>query len=505
MRTTTRRMVIRTMLAFLSLSPIVFLELALRVCGYGETSLDSPLSATDRDPLVDLHSLRPLFVKNEETQQWEIPRERWNYFCPTSFPFEKQRDVFRVFALGGSTTQGQPYRTETAFPKWLQLHLQAAAPEKAIEMINVGGISYASYRVSAILDEVLQYEPDLIVLYTGHNEFLEARTYDKQLLVPSAVAPAFHRLGQLKIVTLVNYWMHRTAERSPQPRTAMPAEVDTILDQPSGMERYQRDADWKQAVETHFRLTLNKMLDRCQARSVPVVLCVPASDWLNTPPFKSEASASLSRAQQVKIQQWAERLLSTDCTIDQRRELATQILQMDEGYAMAQFVLGRIAYDSEHSKIDEARKHLSRAIADDVCPLRATPVIEQAIREQQHREGLILIDTPRLFDQWSSSGLKKPDGIPDPAWFVDHVHPTIAGHQAIGEAIYQQLVAHRRFHPESGSEHGYDELVNKHLSTLGEEYFGRAAQRLEGVKRWARQSRAFEPVSAGAESENGTR
>ncbi len=67
---------------------------------------------------------------------------------------------------------------------------------KPIEVINVGGISYASYRIAAILDEVLQHEPDLVVIYMGHNEFLEARTYDKQMLVPSTVAPAFHWLGQ---------------------------------------------------------------------------------------------------------------------------------------------------------------------------------------------------------------------------------------------------------------------------------------------------------------------
>ncbi len=128
MSTIARRNVIRMLLALLSLSPILILELALRVSRYGDQPTDLPLSATDRDPLVDLHSLRPLFVKNEATQHWEIPSQRWNYFCPTSFPVNKQRETYRVFALGGSTTQGQPYLPATAFPKWLQLHLQAAAP-----------------------------------------------------------------------------------------------------------------------------------------------------------------------------------------------------------------------------------------------------------------------------------------------------------------------------------------------------------------------------------------
>ena len=55
-------------------------------------------------------------------------------------------------------------------------------------MINCGGVSYASYRLGPILDEVLGYEPDLIMLYTGHNEFLEARTYPR-LIEPAGPAP----------------------------------------------------------------------------------------------------------------------------------------------------------------------------------------------------------------------------------------------------------------------------------------------------------------------------
>ena len=44
-------------------------------------------------------------------------------------------------------------------------------------MINAGGISYASYRVAVVIKELARYEPDLFIIYTGHNEFLEERTY----------------------------------------------------------------------------------------------------------------------------------------------------------------------------------------------------------------------------------------------------------------------------------------------------------------------------------------
>ena len=73
---------------------------------------------------------------------------------------------------------GRPYTVETAFSSWLQLFLQYADPSKKWEVVNCGGVSYASYRLVPILEEVLEnYTPDLVILYTGQNEFLEDRTY----------------------------------------------------------------------------------------------------------------------------------------------------------------------------------------------------------------------------------------------------------------------------------------------------------------------------------------
>lgn len=45
------------------------------------------------------------------------------------------------------------------------------------EVINAGGVSYASYRVAALMEELTQYQPDLFVIFSAHNEFLERRTY----------------------------------------------------------------------------------------------------------------------------------------------------------------------------------------------------------------------------------------------------------------------------------------------------------------------------------------
>jgi hypothetical protein len=71
----------------------------------------------------------------------------------------------------------------------LELELQATQPDRTWEVINCGGVSYGSWRLVAVLKEVLQYAPDLIILATGENEFLEIA------LILSEVALDCSRLG----------------------------------------------------------------------------------------------------------------------------------------------------------------------------------------------------------------------------------------------------------------------------------------------------------------------
>jgi len=148
------------------LSPLVFVELVLRF-------LVSPLPIDRTDPYVSFHSLSPLFVLDSTGERFETAPERLEYFYPQSFPAKKGTKTFRIFCLGGSTVQGRPYAVETSFTTWLKLNIDASRSERAYEVVNCGGVSYASYRLVPVMQELLKYEPDLFIIYSGHNEFLE--------------------------------------------------------------------------------------------------------------------------------------------------------------------------------------------------------------------------------------------------------------------------------------------------------------------------------------------
>lgn len=59
---------------------------------------------------------------------------------------------------------------------------------KNLEVINLGASGHGSTRVSQIMKEALGYSPDLLVVYTGQNEFRDAYFHAKELLRPKTVA-----------------------------------------------------------------------------------------------------------------------------------------------------------------------------------------------------------------------------------------------------------------------------------------------------------------------------
>ncbi len=92
----------------------------------------------------------------------------------------------RVFLFGGSNAARTP-----ATIVQQALNAELAASGERFEVFNFGRSGYGSARVAILLEQALELEPDLVVLYSGHNEFVE---YGFQLDVaeraPSSLARA---------------------------------------------------------------------------------------------------------------------------------------------------------------------------------------------------------------------------------------------------------------------------------------------------------------------------
>lgn len=379
--------------------------------------------------------------------------------------------------LGGSTVQGRPFATETAFPTWLELALNAVDDSTQWNAINCGGISYASYRLAPILDEVLDHDPDLIILYTGHNEFLEERTYESLKQFPPIVARMAHALGELRTMQLLRNILVRQTNKEATSRWVAGSEVKTRLDIAGGLADFTRNEKWRSNVIQHFEITLERMLNRCRQANVPVIICVPASDVLDTPPFKLERAPGLTPKASEEINQLWGLASRADAASKDRINASAKILILDPQHAGAAFVRGRLLYDQR--RFDEAKKWLQTARDWDVCPLRAPSEIQQVVKRLAQEYQVPCLDTSGKLGALVDSGL--PGGLA----FVDHVHPTVASHQKIGLWLLELTAAGGFVELPEGWRSRVDAAFRTHLGSLGEEYFVRGKQRLEGLRQWA--------------------
>ncbi|MBN1824393.1 MAG: SGNH/GDSL hydrolase family protein [Endomicrobiales bacterium] len=104
-----------------------------------------------------------LFVyTNQELVFLDNPRE--------TFSKVKEKDTFRIFCIGGSTTRGWPFHKTLSYPKILGFMLSDALPCKSVEVINAGFHGSDSFADKFLVNELVGYDPDLIVVNEGRND-----------------------------------------------------------------------------------------------------------------------------------------------------------------------------------------------------------------------------------------------------------------------------------------------------------------------------------------------
>ena len=112
------------------------------------------------DPYVGFESTSSLFVQTRSSEgkiYLQTSKNRLQLFNDQKFPLIKEKGIIRIFSMGGSTTFGRPYKDDTSFNGWMRAYLRELAPDQQFEVINAGGVSYASYRVAKLMEELIQY------------------------------------------------------------------------------------------------------------------------------------------------------------------------------------------------------------------------------------------------------------------------------------------------------------------------------------------------------------
>lgn len=391
-----------------------------------------------RDPYVGFSSRSRLFVETGgpgQPAEMVTADNKFSLFNRQRFRVDKG-DAIRIFCVGGSTTFGRPYDDTTSFCGWLREMLPVADPSRRWDVINAGGVSYASYRVAILMEELVAYDPDIFIVYSGHNEFLERRTYPQIIATPKAVRGLGAVAAGTRTYTALAAVIRSVTggrKRSESPPAVLDEEVTTLLDDAVGPSAYTRDDDFAEKTLQHFRFNLARMVDIAGSVGAETLLITPASNLRDSRPFKSEHrgdfdAPTLERFNALVNQAGKDRAEGRNSDAVAKIGEAAVI---DPRHAELAFFQGRLL--AGQARWSEARASFERARDEDVCPLRALGPTAPIVRDLAAERGVPVVDFESLVDEWSENG------IPGSDLFLDHVHPTIEAHRRLAVAIVDEL------------------------------------------------------------------
>ena len=471
---------LRKKVAFSLASVLIFftlLEISLKSWGI------DPVLQTE-DPFVGFSGSVPLYVNDTGTPgMMTTAANKRSHFNLQQFQRTKPANTFRIFCLGGSTTYGRPFDDATSFAGWLREFLTVADPKRSWEVLNAGGVSYASYRIVSLVEELIQYQPDLFVIYTGHNEFLETRSYPKLANMSPWLLKSAATAGRFRTFALLRKLI-ATPAQAPSQQYQMPGEVDEILNHTIGPSSYQRDDAKRAQVAKHFEFNLIRMVQLARAGGAKVLIVSPASNLKDCAPFKSQHRDGLSTDEKQRFDALLKQAHTNQA--QEKLELALtqykQAMAIDNRYADLHYQLAQLLLKKQ--QVTEALLASRRAQEEDICPLRALESIRDSIQRVAADMNVPLVDFHHLLAEQCQQ--EHRHRLPGQEYFLDHVHLRPEIHRQLAIHLVDAMIQNSFIQTEQ-------HWRNRNLADIDQQVYGRvdevgqatALRNLAKVLNWA--------------------
>ncbi len=377
---------------------LLVVELLLRLFGYGhDTSLFIRYPDDPRYWVMNKYASALYFSDTANATRGSIE----------PFAVQKATNTFRVFVLGESTTAGYPYFHNGSFDRWLQFRLMHEHPELHFEFINVSLTAVNSWTVLDFGRQVLQYQPDAVLVYTGHNEYYGAlgigstsHIANSRLLVRTVLT-----MRRLRLVQLLGSFFSAF-----RPSGASPDARENLLQRMAADQRIVYGSAAYEAGIRQFRDNMEELCRLVDAKGIPLFLSNLVSNEKDQPPLGEDSAA--------------------------RRE----------------FTFGDSAYRACDYGV--ARRHYIQAKEVDPLRFRAPAAIDSEIlRLCAGYPHVHLVDAQKFLRGAS------PTGILGRETLLEHVHPNLYGYALLSEAFYTSMQG--LFGAATGSKMSFDELLAK--------------------------------------------
>jgi len=368
-------------------SPILFLiilEIVLRVGNYG---FNTHLFETDEDS-------RFWVMNREISQKYFTESQNATIGNQDAFFKKKPKGTLRFFILGESSSLGFPYMHNGSFARMLKYKLQFQFPQYNFEIINLSLTAINSYTLVDFSNQLVDYEPDGVLIYAGHNEYYGALGVASSSLLANnprmvEMMLSFRNLKLIQAITrLANSF---NSQKSPSPNQDL-----TLMERMAAHHQipYQ-SALYKAGVE-QFNYNIGNILQRLNNLNIPVFIGTLASSLKGQKPLCKDTVDSLYNAAR-------------------------------------EYGLGELSY--AQSSYKEAQQHYFRAKEYDALRFRAPDVFNKIIRSYCE-----LFKNVHLVDVEGKLAANSQNGILGNELMLEHVHPNLAGQRLIADAYLDALI-----------------------------------------------------------------
>ena len=311
---------------------------------------------------------------------------------PQKFSSEKPAGTIRIFCLGGSTTAGFPYEMTAPFPKQLDLLLKTDYPQRNFEVINMGLSAINSFTVVDWIPEILKQDPDLILLYMGHNEFYGAYGTGSTISLghDGRIVRLALKFQKFRVVQMIRSIIRGFAD--PTPSVGNPTLMEKVIDN----KFIETNSVLRIKTRDNFSANLAVILTACKSAGVPVILSNLVSN------IKDQMPLDVTSNQQQ--------------TSTKAHELYLKGLR-------------------EFRQGDTTTAHISltRAKNTDQVPFRGNDYLNEILQLQAGRYGQPIVNMKSAFRRASNST------IPGNDLFCDHLHPNPIGYHLMAREFRKAM------------------------------------------------------------------
>lgn len=335
-------------------------------------------------------------------------------------PAAAVQGVRRVVVVGDSTIYGTHVEQHSTIPRLLQALLTSASGVP-VEVLNLGLEGRSARELCELGAAALEHlAPDLLVVYTGHNEFLPVHIGDHFAAQRHPLRGLEGLLGSTRLGRALAARMERSVAR--------PEAADGLRGALAGdiLESSQTESV-RARTHREFQRQLEELVRAGAALGIPVLLVGPASNGREYGPVGSAFSRPRSAAERARFvallhgaveHLHAGRFEACGAALDEASAIDARVAELIHLRAALLWATGQEQaarlLDLEKWALDESARAASQLVLDRIqAAARATGAPYVALGPQLERS-------------------QRPN---EPALFLDHVHPSIYGQYLMALAL----------------------------------------------------------------------